>query len=137
MVCARSLLLSSVMAVIQVVRSRPPRDPPNGGSGGRGVSSVDGEVWTQSRFRNRNYRNLSCADQRRRTCVDTIKVKKVEGVIHEPVVPPALEVVLQRREVRPPVLHRADHFAVQHELARREVGYVGGDGAEARGPIVA
>src|SRR6266516_2380311 len=73
--------------------------------------------------------------QRRRSRVKTIKVQKIERVVHQAIVASALEIVLQCAEIWAAVLTCANDLAVQDELAGRKTRHVRDDGREAIGPI--
>src|SRR5437773_8156487 len=53
-------------------------------------------------------------------------MQEVECVVDHPVMAPTLEVVLQPREVRPPIRVSRNHLAVDDEFARRQTPYVHG-----------
>src|SRR5215475_175615 len=62
-------------------------------------------------------------------------MQEIEGVVDHPIVAPALEVVLQRREIRATAGVRRDQFAVEDELARRQAGQLGGNRGKPIGPV--
>jgi hypothetical protein len=62
-------------------------------------------------------------------------MQKIEGVVEEAVVAAALEVVLQRREVRAAVRIGRDALPVDGERVRRQATDVRRDGGKALGPI--
>jgi hypothetical protein len=75
------------------------------------------------------------SSQWRRSRVKTIKVQKVERVIHQPIVAAALEIVLQCTEVWAAVLIRANDLAVQDELGARKARHARDDRREAIRPV--
>src|SRR6266487_1717407 len=73
--------------------------------------------------------------QRRPSRVKTIKVQKIERVIHQAIVASALEIVLQCAEIWAAVLTCANDLAVQDELAGRKARHARNDGREAARPV--
>src|SRR5262245_5482121 len=60
---------------------------------------------------------------------------EIEGVVHHPIVATALEVVLQRREIRATARVRRDQFAIEDELVRRQARQLGGNRGKSIGPV--
>ena len=74
-------------------------------------------------------------DQRRRPRVEAVEMQQIEGVVDHPIVAPALEVILQRREIRATAGVGRDQFAIEDELARRQTAQFRGNGGKPIGPV--